>query len=193
MASICVAFLSFCCDSLPLTLSFAAAPFSLSAFLSLHPWRPFMLSCRATLRSPGAESVEQGRTGLGATDTDREILACPGCCDCCGGCSLSWLRKHMGSTSRGWTTASFTSVCHREHDSRLIHTDIHAWEVTERERDSMNSQQCFTTFLRCGAAGGGFTIKVHNFTSSGWVHLFWQKERENIETMWQIAVTSSSL
>lgn len=110
MASICVAFLSFCCDSLPLTLSFATAPFSLSAFLSLHPWGPFTLSCRVALRRPGTESVEQGRAGL-------EILACPGCCDCCGGCSLSWLRKHIGSTSRGWTTASFTSVCHREHDS----------------------------------------------------------------------------
>uniref|UniRef100_A0A8C1TD25 Uncharacterized protein n=1 Tax=Cyprinus carpio TaxID=7962 RepID=A0A8C1TD25_CYPCA len=74
MASICVAFLSFCCDSLPLSLSFTAAPFSRSVFLSLHPWRVCVFSCAVALRGPGPKSA-----GLGATDTD----CCCCCCCCC--------------------------------------------------------------------------------------------------------------
>lgn len=116
MASICVAFRSFCCDSLPLTLSFVIPHLSLPLLRSLHPSRPLMPSSRVGGRGIRADcATVEGRTGEGPTDMDKEILACPGCEEVWGAeggarlCSVRG-RNWPGSTSSGWTIASFTRV-----------------------------------------------------------------------------------
>lgn len=121
MASICVAFLSFCCDSLPLTLSLVIPHLSLPPLRSLQPSRPLMPSSSVGGRGIRADRVTvEGWTGAGPTEMAKEILALPGweevwaaggggggarLCSVCG-------RNWPGSTSRGWTTASFTRVWH---------------------------------------------------------------------------------
>lgn len=50
-----------------------------------------------------------------------------------------------------------------------------------------------TTFLRCGVAEAGLRIRVHSFTSSGCVHLFWNgrmpcilKRKDNAKKNWKL-------
>lgn len=124
MASICVAFRSFCCDSLPLTLSLVVPHFSLLPLRPFHPSHPLMPSSRVAGRGVRADLVtDGGRTG--ATEMESEIPV-RGEWDAVWGagrgarlCSV-WGRNWPGSTSRGWTTASFTRVWHREGEMRLL-------------------------------------------------------------------------
>lgn len=44
-------------------------------------------------------------------------------------------------------------------------------ESDSEEKDCAEPNR-LTTFLRCGPAVAGLSIRVHNFTSSGCVHLF---------------------
>lgn len=131
IASICVAFRSFCCDSLPLTLSLVIPQRSLPPLRSLHPSRPLMPSSRVGGRGVRAEWLTvEGRAGAGPTEMAREIRARPGWEEVWGAagggggggggarlCSV-WGRNWPGSTSRGWTSASFTRVWNTERRRR---------------------------------------------------------------------------
>lgn len=116
IASICVAFRSFCCESLPLTLSLVVPHFSLPPLRSLHPSRPLMPSSRVGGRGVKADrATVEGRAGAGPTAMESEILDCSEWLEGCGAlgggrfCSVCG-RKRPGSTSRGWTTDSFTRL-----------------------------------------------------------------------------------
>lgn len=185
---------------------------SLPLLRSLHPSRPLMPSSRVGGRGIRVDRVTvEGRTGAGPTEMAREILARPeweavwgaggGGARLCSVCGRNW----PGSTSRGWTTASFTRVWHTERErgkwGRWALRDKHkgvdakrgdcqAAECITKDRksdgkekenisvaESVHRVKTLTTFLRCGPAVEGLRIRVHNFTSSGCVHLFWKGRR----------------
>lgn len=120
IANICVAFRSFCWESLPLNLSLVVPHFSLPTLRSLRPSRPLMPSSRVGGRGVRADrATVEGRAGAGPTAMESEILDCreweEGWGALGGGmfCSVCG-RNRPGSTSRGWTTDSFTRVWHTE-------------------------------------------------------------------------------
>lgn len=124
IASICVAFRSFCCESLPLTLSLVVPHFSLPLLRSLHPSRPLMPSSRVGGRGVRADrATVEGRAGAGPTAMESEILDCSEWLESCGAlgggrfCSDCG-RNRPGSTSRGWTTDSFTRLWYIEREER---------------------------------------------------------------------------